>query len=897
MPPRRSTLDWTELDDTAVDTVRVLAMDAVQKVGNGHPGTAMSLAPAAYLLFQKVMRHDPADPDWVSRDRFVLSCGHSSLTLYIQLFLGGWGLELEDLKSLRTWGSKTPGHPEYGHTAGVETTTGPLGQGVGNAVGMAMAARRQRGLFDPEAAAGAVALRPPHLRARAPTATWRRASAPRPPRSPAPEARQPDPDLRRQPDLDRGRHQHRLHRGRRRALRGLRLARPDRRLDQRRQGVQGGRPAPCTAPSRRPRRSPTSRASSVLRTIIAWPAPNAQGTGKAHGSALGDDEVAATKKVLGFDPEQTFEVPRRRHRPHPPAARPRRRRTAPSGTSSTPPGPRRTPTAPSCSHRLQEPHAARRAGTPTLPTFPADEKGVATRKASGAVHPGHRRRRCPSSGAARPTWPSPTTPPSRTPPSFIPEERATKMWKADPYAGRVLHFGIREHGMGAIMNGIAAHGGTRVFGGTFLTFSDYMRPAVRLAALMQLPVTYVWTHDSIGLGEDGPTHQPVEHLAALRAIPGLDVVRPGDANETAACWKAMIEHTDRPAGHHPDPAERADLPARRGRLRRHRRRGQGRLRAARRRGRHSRRGARRHRLGGPARGARRARSWPSKGIDGPRRLDAVPRVVRRAGPPPTARRSSRPTLKARVVGRGRHRPGLARDRRRPRPDRLARALRRLGRLRPHLPRVRHHRRGRGGRGRGQHPHRHRLTHPLSDQAHGRNHMTDHLQQLTEAGVSIWLDDLSRERIETGNLAELIKNDNVVGVTTNPSIFAAALAEGERYDDQVRELAAQGADVDKAVFALTTTDVRNACDVLKPVFEATNGVDGRVSIEVSPEMAHDTDATFASAQASCGRRSTGRTCSSRSRRPPRVVPAISDTLARGHQRQRDADLRPRPLPAA
>ena len=253
-------LDWNELDDKAVDTVRVLAMDAVQKVGNGHPGTAMSLAPAAYLLFQKVMRHNPADPHWPGRDRFVLSCGHSSLTLYLQLYLGGWGLELEDIEALRTWGSKTPGHPEYGHTAGVETTTGPLGQGIGNAVGMAMAARRERGLLDP--GHRRVAVRPPHLRPlqrrRHRGGRLRRGLGDR--RRPA--ARQPDADLRRQPDLDRGRHQHRPRRGRRRPLRGVRLARAGRRLDPRRQGVPRGRPGAATPRSRRPRRSPTSRASS-----------------------------------------------------------------------------------------------------------------------------------------------------------------------------------------------------------------------------------------------------------------------------------------------------------------------------------------------------------------------------------------------------------------------------------------------------------------------------------------------------------------------------------------------------------------------------------------------------------------------------------------------------------
>ena len=542
--PTSKSLDWTELDDKAVDTVRVLAMDAVQKVGNGHPGTAMSLAPAAYLLFQKVMRHDPADPDWISRDRFVLSAGHSSLTLYIQLFLGGWGLELEDLKALRTWNSKTPGHPEYSHTAGVETTTGPLGQGVGNAIGMAMAARRQRGMFDPEAAPGT-----------------------------SPFDHQIFA-ICSDGDLEEGVSSEASSIAGTQKLGNLTLIYDDNAIsieddtniaftedvakryeaygwhvqtvDWTNGGQEYAEDVEALHRALEESRKVTDQPSFiVLKTVIAWPAPNAQGTGEAHGSALGEDEVRATKELLGFDPDQTFEVPAEviAH------TRQLRDLGVTHGNEFDEKFQEwagQHPDRAALLHRMQA-RELPEGWDADFPTFEADEKGVATRKASGAVIQAIAAT-LPEfwGGSADLAGSNNTTIDSS--PSFIPEERATKMWKADPYAGRVLHFGIREHGMGAIMNGIAAHGDTRVFGGTFLTFSDYMRGAVRLAALMRLPVTYVWTHDSIGLGEDGPTHQPVEHLAALRAIPGLDVVRPADANETAACWRAIIENHDRPAG-------------------------------------------------------------------------------------------------------------------------------------------------------------------------------------------------------------------------------------------------------------------------------------------------------------------------------------------------------------
>ncbi len=537
-------LDWTELDDKAVDTVRTLSMDAVQKVGNGHPGTAMSLAPAAYLLFQKVMRHNPADPHWPGRDRFVLSCGHSSITLYIQLYLGGFGLEIEDLMSLRTWGSKTPGHPEHGHTAGVETTTGPLGQGVANAVGMAMAARRERGMLDPNALEGdspfdhqIYALcsdgdlqEGVSAEASSIAGTQRlgnltliydanRISI------------EGDTDVAFTEDV-----------GARYEAYGWHVQT----VDWTRDGTTYVEDVPALHAAVVTAQEVTDRPSLiVLRTVIAWPAPNAQGTGGAHGSALGEDEVAATKKILGFDPDLHFEIA--------PDVLAHTRALVARGKADQAAWDKdfqHWTTKPSADVALFDRLQTRTLPddwAADLPIFPADAKGMATRKASGAVINAIAGR-VPElwGGSADLAGSNNTT--IKDAPSFIPKDRSTDEWSGDPLAGRVLHFGIREHGMGGILNGIALHGGTRVFGGTFLTFSDYMRGSVRLAALMGLPVTYVWTHDSIGLGEDGPTHQPIEHLAALRAIPGLDVVRPADANETTACWQAILERTDRPAG-------------------------------------------------------------------------------------------------------------------------------------------------------------------------------------------------------------------------------------------------------------------------------------------------------------------------------------------------------------
>ncbi|MFF0268464.1 transketolase [Kribbella sp. NPDC004536] len=539
----KTKLEWTELDQRAVDTVRVLAMDAVEKVGNGHPGTAMSLAPAAYLLFQKVMRHNPADPHWAGRDRFVLSAGHSSLTLYIQLYLAGFGLELDDLKSLRTWGSKTPGHPEYRHTPGVETTTGPLGQGVGNAVGMAMAARRERGLLDPETAKGE-SLFDHNVYVIASDGDIEEGVA-----SEASSLAghqklgnltviydankisiEDNTDIALSEDV---------------AARYAAYGWHVQDVDWTGGGTGYEENVQALYDALEEAKAVTDKPSFIrLHTIIGWPSPGKQNTGKIHGSALGAEEVAATKKVLGWDPEQTFQVADDVIA-HTREAVDRGKALEAEWDKGFEAWKAANGERAELLARLQKRELP--AGwKDALPSWDADAKGVATRAASGDVLT----KLAPElpelwGGSADLAGSNNTTPKGQ--PSFIPAEYSTKEFSGDEY-GRVLHFGIREHAMGAVLNGIALHGLTRPYGGTFLVFSDYMRPSVRLAALMKLPVTYVWTHDSIGLGEDGPTHQPIEHLSALRAIPGLDVVRPGDANETAAAWEAILEHTDRPAG-------------------------------------------------------------------------------------------------------------------------------------------------------------------------------------------------------------------------------------------------------------------------------------------------------------------------------------------------------------
>lgn len=534
---------WTELDKRAVDTVRVLAADAVQKVGNGHPGTAVSLAPAAYLLYQDVMRHDPKDPSWLGRDRFVLSAGHSSLTQYIQLYLGGFGLELEDIEALRTWGSKTPGHPENFHTQGVEITTGPLGQGISSAVGMAMAQRRERGLLDPEAAAGESPF--DHF-------TYVIAS---------------------DGDLEEGVSSEASSLAGTQKLGNLIVLWDDneisiegdtsiaftedtaaryeaygwdvRTVDWTHGGTEYVEDVAALKQAIVEAQGVTDKPTFIrLRTVIGWPTPGKAGSHSVHGAALGDEAVAGLKKELGFDPEKTFEISDEviAH------TRSLADRAA-SQKAEWDKGYQAWRSANTEKAALLDRLQARELPegfAEAFPTFEADAKGVATRAASGTVL----EKLAPVlpelwGGSADLAGSNNTT--MKGEPSFIPAEYSSSEFAGDEY-GRTLHFGIREHAMGAILSGISLHGLTRPYGGTFFQFADYMRGAVRLASLMKVPATYVWTHDSIGLGEDGPTHQPVEHLAAYRAIPNLSIVRPADANETAQAWKALLERDNGPVG-------------------------------------------------------------------------------------------------------------------------------------------------------------------------------------------------------------------------------------------------------------------------------------------------------------------------------------------------------------
>ncbi|MCX6435397.1 MAG: transketolase [Actinobacteria bacterium] len=523
---------WTTQDDLAVAYARALAMDAVQKVGNGHPGTAMALAPVAYTLFQRFLRHDPSDPQWVGRDRFILSCGHSSMTLYTQLFFSGYGVELKDLQEFRTWGALTPGHPEYQHTAGVETTTGPLGQGVANGVGMAMAARYERGLLDPDAPKGS-SIFDHHI--------WVLCS---------------------DGDLQEGVSAEASSLAGTQELGNLNVIYDDNRIS-----IEGDThvsftedvsarfkaygwhvlevPTLSNGDVNRPaledamvqaiaeRTKPTL---IRLKTVIAWPAPNAQGTSKSHGSALGASEIAETKKILGLNPEEHFAIPANilDHVRQVKARGNVLRKEWDIKFASW---------AKSNSEKAQLLKRLQSRSLPSgweksIPTF-SSEKEISTRKASGDVIQ-ELAKVLPEfwGGSADLAESNNTTIEGGG--SFLPASSLMK--GANPY-GRIVHFGIREHAMGSILNGITLHGLTRTFAGTFLVFSDYMRPAARLASLMNLGVTFVWSHDSIGLGEDGPTHQPVEHIASLRAIPGFSVVRPADANETAQAW-ATILHRD-----------------------------------------------------------------------------------------------------------------------------------------------------------------------------------------------------------------------------------------------------------------------------------------------------------------------------------------------------------------
>ena len=534
------TVSWNDTDRRAVDTLRVLAADAVEKVGNGHPGTAISLAPAAYLLFQNVMRHDPSDPQWVGRDRFVLSAGHSSLTLYLQLFASGYPLSLDDLKALRTEGSQTPGHPEYGHTPGVEITTGPLGSGIASSVGMAMAARRERGLLDPDAPAGESPFDHFIYVIASDGDLQEGVSAEASSLAGTQELGNliviwDDNEISIEHETDIAFTEDVL---KRYEAYGWHTQHVSWRKD-------GGYVEDVDAlhDAILAAKAETGRPSIIrLTTIIGWPSPTKQNTGGVHGSALGAAEVAALKEALGFDPEQSFQVEdevlahARKVKERGAAARAEWQRAFDDWAAANP-------------ERAQLLERLRKRELPAgwesaLPTFETGTS-VATRAASGKVLTAL----APVlpelwGGSADLAGSNNTTMDGE--PSFLPPHRSTKSWTGTWY-GRTLHFGIREHGMGAILNGIALHGLTRPYGGTFLVFSDYMRPSVRLAALMGIPVTFVWSHDSVGLGEDGPTHQPIEHIASLRAIPNLDVIRPADANETAAAWKAILETTDRPS--------------------------------------------------------------------------------------------------------------------------------------------------------------------------------------------------------------------------------------------------------------------------------------------------------------------------------------------------------------
>jgi transketolase len=534
-------LQWDPIDNKAVDTVRVLAADAVEKVGNGHPGTAMSLAPAAYLLFQKVMRRDPSDNEWIGRDRFILSVGHSSLTQYIQLYFGGYGLELDDLKALRTWGSKTPGHPEYGHTDGIEITTGPLGQGISSSVGFAYASRFERGLFDPNAAPGTSPF--DHF-------VYVIAGDGDMEEGVSSEASslaghqqlgnliafydsnqisiEDDTNIAFSEDVKARYEAYHWH---------VQV------VDWKKTGSYVEDVAELYAAIEAAQAVTDKPSLIILKTIIGWPSPKKQNSGKIHGSALGADELRGLKEVLGFDPEKTFDVD--------PEVLAHTRKALERGAAAH--------------AEWNEQFEAWAKANPdnkvlldrilsgdlpdgvdeALPVFEAG-KDVSTRAASGKV--------LTALGPVIPElWGGSADLAESNlttilgSPSFVPAEHSTHEWTGNQY-GRVLHFGIREHAMAAILNGIVLHGNTRPFGGTFLIFSDYMRPAIRLAALMKAPSIFVWTHDSVALGEDGPTHQPVEQLSTLRAIPGLDIVRPGDANETSWAWKTILERRNGPAG-------------------------------------------------------------------------------------------------------------------------------------------------------------------------------------------------------------------------------------------------------------------------------------------------------------------------------------------------------------
>lgn len=535
-------LIWDEVDSRAVDTARVLAADAVEKVGNGHPGTAISLAPVAYLLFQKVMNHDPKDEHWVGRDRFILSVGHSSLTLYNQLYLAGFGLELDDLKALRTWGSLTPGHPEYGHTKGVEITTGPLGQGLASATGFAYAARYERGLFDPEAPQGQSAF-DHHIFVIAGDGDMQEGVTSE---AASLAGHQQLGNLVVIYDSN----QISIEDDTNIAFTENLSARYDsygwhtQTVDWKKTGNYHEDIAELYAAIEKAKAVTDKPSLITLRTIIGWPSPKKQNTGKIHGSALGAEELAGLKTALGFDPEKTFEVSTEviEHTRNNAATRASVARA--QWQSKFDAWAANNPEHKTLFDRVQSGSTPLELSS-SLPVFESGTE-VSTRSASGKVINAIAKVMPELWGGSADLAESNNTTIEGAK-SFVPAKWSTHEWSGDQY-GRVLHFGIREHAMASILNGIVLHGKTRAFGGTFLIFSDYMRPAVRLAALMKVPSIFVWTHDSVALGEDGPTHQPIEQLATLRAIPGLDVVRPGDANEVAQAWKTMLERREGPAG-------------------------------------------------------------------------------------------------------------------------------------------------------------------------------------------------------------------------------------------------------------------------------------------------------------------------------------------------------------
>lgn len=535
-----SDLIWSELDARAVDTARILAADAVEKVGNGHPGTAISLAPLAYLLYQKVMRHDPADPRWVGRDRFVLSIGHSSLTQYTELYLAGFGLELDDLKALRTEGSLTPGHPEYGHTAGVEVTTGPLGAGVANAVGFAMAARRERALLDPNTPLEQASPFDHFVYCITGDGCMQE--------GPASEASslagtqklgnlvviyddnrisiEGETSIAFTEDV---------------AARYAAYGWHVQHVDWTNGGTGYSENVEALYDAIEAAKAVTDKPSFIkLTTVIGWPLPTKAGDHSVHGAKLGGEEIAGLKKELGFDPEVSFPTEdkvldhTRRNAAARAAAAKAEWTQAFDAWRSANPG------QVELFDRLVAGVVPDLSGV--LPVFAPGKK--ATRAASGEVLTAIAEA-MPElwGGSADLAGSNNTTMKGQK--SFLPPERSSHEFSGD-FSGRVLHFGIREHAMGNILNAINT-GLTRAFGGTFLVFADYMRGAVRLAALQKIPSIFVWTHDSIGVGEDGPTHQPIEHVASLRIMPGIDVIRPADANETAQAWALALAHTDRPS--------------------------------------------------------------------------------------------------------------------------------------------------------------------------------------------------------------------------------------------------------------------------------------------------------------------------------------------------------------